>query len=123
MKIEVYMQNDLTRFAGKIDDKEFDYNVEEFINLIGAFQKAVYKVQNIEHDEKDIVSAINIPDENKKENGMKTQLEIYFNTYKSKLTELIILNDEKAGIKAHIYAVQNSWDFYRKQFNSLYCDC
>lgn len=32
-------KKDLTVFAGNIDGKEFNFTVEEFINLIGAFQK------------------------------------------------------------------------------------
>ena len=37
MKIDVYLKKDLTVFAGNIDGKEFNFTVEEFINLIGAF--------------------------------------------------------------------------------------
>lgn len=56
MKIEVYLKKDLTRFAGKIDDKEFDFTVEEFINLIGAFQKTVANVQGVEISDDEIIS-------------------------------------------------------------------
>ena len=55
MKIDVYLKKDLTRFAGKIDDKEFDFTVEEFINLIGAFQKTIANVQGVEISD-DIIS-------------------------------------------------------------------
>lgn len=56
MKIDVYLKKDLTRFAGKIDDKEFDFTVEEFINLIGAFQKTIANVQGVEISDDDIIS-------------------------------------------------------------------
>jgi hypothetical protein len=56
MKIEVYLKKDLTRFAGKIDGKEFDFTVEEFINLIGAFQKTVANVQGVEISDDEIIS-------------------------------------------------------------------
>lgn len=56
MKIDVYLKKDLTRFAGKIDDKEFDFTVEEFINLIGAFQKTIANVQGVEIPDDEIIS-------------------------------------------------------------------
>lgn len=56
MKIDVYLKKDLTRFAGKIDDKEFDFTVEEFINLIGAFQKTIANVQGVEIPDNEIIS-------------------------------------------------------------------
>lgn len=56
MKIDVYLQKDLTIFAGNIDGKEFNFTVEEFINLIGAFQKTVANHQGVEIDEKDIIT-------------------------------------------------------------------
>lgn len=59
MKIEVYMSNDMKRFAGKIDDKEFDYTVEEFINLTGAFQELIAKVQGVElTDDEKIINTL-----------------------------------------------------------------
>ena len=56
MKIDVYLKKDLTLFAGNIDGKEFNFTVEEFINLIGAFQKTVANAKGVEIDEKDILS-------------------------------------------------------------------
>ena len=56
MKIDVYLKKDLTVFAGNIDGKEFNFTVEEFINLIGAFQKTVANIQGVEIDEKDIIT-------------------------------------------------------------------
>lgn len=56
MKIDVYLKKDLTVFAGNIDGKEFNFAVEEFINLIGAFQKSVANAKGIELPEKDIIS-------------------------------------------------------------------
>ena len=60
MNIEVYMSNDNTKFNGNIDGKEFDFTVEEFINLIGAFQQLAAKVNNIPLDKKDIISTDNL---------------------------------------------------------------
>ena len=59
MKIDVYLKKDLTVFAGNIDGKEFNFTVEEFINLIGAFQKSVANAKGIELPEKDIISTKN----------------------------------------------------------------
>ena len=56
MKIDVYLKKDLTIFAGNIDGKEFNFTVEEFINLIGAFQKTVANAKGIELPEKEIIS-------------------------------------------------------------------
>ena len=56
MKIDVKIKKDLTVFAGNIDGKEFNFTVEEFINLIGAFQKTVANAKGVEIDEKDILS-------------------------------------------------------------------
>lgn len=56
MKIDVYLKKDLTIFAGNIDGKEFNFTVEEFINLIGAFQKSVANAKGIELPEEDIIS-------------------------------------------------------------------
>lgn len=57
MNIEVYVSNDLQKFGGNIDGKEFDFTVEEFMNLIGAFQQAAAKAQNVELPPENIVSA------------------------------------------------------------------
>ena len=64
MKIEVYLKKDLTRFAGTIDGKEFDFSVGEFINLIGAFQKAVGNIQGIDIPEDEIISTNRIKEIN-----------------------------------------------------------
>ena len=56
MKIDVYLKKDLTVFAGNIDGKEFNFTVEEFINLIGAFQKTIANAKGVDIDEKDIIS-------------------------------------------------------------------
>jgi hypothetical protein len=60
MNIEVYMRNSEiesnTSFAGNIDGKEFDFTVEEFINLIGAFQKVAAKVQGVELKDEEVIS-------------------------------------------------------------------
>ncbi len=66
MDIEVYMSKDKTKFGGNIDGKEFDFTVEEFVNLIGAFQRVAAEVQGIEVDEDDIVSTDNLKSGNKK---------------------------------------------------------
>lgn len=60
MKITVYLSNDLTKFCGTVDDKEFNYTVEEFIALIGAFQQAAAKSQNIDLEESSIIPIENI---------------------------------------------------------------
>jgi len=57
MNIEVYMSNDKTKFGGTLDGKRFDYSVEEFINLIGAFQMVVHKVKGIELKEEDQINS------------------------------------------------------------------
>lgn len=64
MKIDVYLKKDLTRFAGNIDGKEFDFTVEEFINLIGAFQKTIANVQGVEISDDDIISTNTIKEIN-----------------------------------------------------------
>lgn len=64
MKIEIYLKNDLTKFCGNIDGKEFDFTVEEFINLIGAFQKSVAKSKGIIIPEKEIISTDLLKDKN-----------------------------------------------------------
>lgn len=56
MKIDVYLKKDLTVFAGNIDGKEFNFTVEEFINLIGVFQKTVANDKGIEIPEDEIIS-------------------------------------------------------------------
>lgn len=64
MKIEIYLKNDLTKFCGNIDEKEFDFTVEEFINLIGAFQKSVANAKGIIIPEKEIISTDLLKDKN-----------------------------------------------------------
>ena len=57
--VEVYMNRSSLDFAGNIDGKEFDYTVNEFIALIGAFQKVVAKTQgNDLPDEENVANKI-----------------------------------------------------------------
>lgn len=56
MKIDVYLKKDLSIFAGNIDGKEFNFTVEEFINLIGTFQKSIANAKGIEIPESEIIS-------------------------------------------------------------------
>ena len=58
--ITVYMSNDTTKFTGNVNGKEFDFTVNEFINLIGAFQQVIAKVNDYDIDENDIISTNNI---------------------------------------------------------------
>lgn len=66
MKIDVYLKKDLSIFAGNIDGKEFDFTVEEFINLIGAFQKSVANAKGVDIPDSEIISSklIEIKDDN-----------------------------------------------------------
>lgn len=56
MKIDVYLKKDLSIFAGNIDGKEFNFTVEEFINLIGSFQKSIANTKGVEIPESEIIS-------------------------------------------------------------------
>lgn len=56
MKIDVYLKKDLSIFAGNIDGKEFNFTVEEFINLIGSFQKSIANAKGVEIPESEIIS-------------------------------------------------------------------
>ena len=56
MKIDVYLKKDLSIFAGNVDGKEFNFTVEEFINLIGTFQKSIANAKGIEIPESEIIS-------------------------------------------------------------------
>lgn len=56
MKIDVYLKKDLSIFAGNIDGKEFNFTVEEFINLIGTFQKSIANAKGVEIPESEIIS-------------------------------------------------------------------
>jgi hypothetical protein len=62
MNITIY-EGDNERFRGKIDDKPFDFTVEEFVNLLGAFQETVYRAQGIDIPEEDKISAKIVQDE------------------------------------------------------------
>lgn len=66
MKIDVYLKKDLSIFAGNIDGKEFNFTVEEFINLIGAFQKSIANAQGVGIPESEIISTklIELKDDN-----------------------------------------------------------
>ena len=56
---------------------------------------------------------------------MKTQIEIYRNTYNGKFKELIIngVSNESpiylASRKANIFAIQKTWEYYNKQFHLI----
>lgn len=56
MKIDEYLKKDLSIFAGNIDGKEFNFTVEEFINLIGSFQKSIANAKGVEIPESEIIS-------------------------------------------------------------------
>lgn len=60
MKITSYLKNDTSIFSGNIDGKEFSFTVEEFINLIGAFQNTIAQVQGIEISDDDVITTNNI---------------------------------------------------------------
>lgn len=66
MKIDVYLKKDLSIFAGNIDGKEFNFTVEEFINLIGTFQKSIANAKGVEIPESEIISTklIELKDDN-----------------------------------------------------------
>lgn len=61
MNINVAVGNDLTKFCGEIDGKPFDYSVEEFINLIGAFQQVAAQAQGVELPKEEVISTENLP--------------------------------------------------------------
>ena len=52
---------------------------------------------------------------------MKTQLQIYYNIYKSKIIQYLYegLDKNQSSRKAHIFAVQHTWDYYNRQFRNI----
>lgn len=59
MKIEVYMSKTKTNFGGKIDDKSFDYEVNEFLSLILGFSKLIEKVQGLDYSLEPFIDGAN----------------------------------------------------------------